>query len=84
MSSLLTIRQLERTLTLLVTGEIDIIRVIEDKDTTGAKRKRRSTKMFEWKLEQLNGPPQPFSVAFWGEETRFFLSSLDNVPSDAM
>ena len=50
----------------------------------GMKRKRRSGRTFEWKLEQKNGPPQPFSVAVWGQATREFMKVLDEVPPDAM
>jgi hypothetical protein len=78
--------QLERTLTLLANGEIDINFVIEDKETTGHKRKRTAAKKAVWKLEQLSaGPAQPFSDALWGEATREFMSHLINeVPPDAM
>jgi hypothetical protein len=80
----LTSRQLERTLTLLANGEIDIRLVVEDKETTGTKRKRKTTKSAAWKVEQLNGPPQPFSDTPWGDVTREYMSALQRVPRDAM
>ncbi|KAH9071089.1 hypothetical protein EDB83DRAFT_2517683 [Lactarius deliciosus] len=75
---------LERTLTLLANGEIDIKLVIEDKVSTGIKRKRKATKTAVWKVEQCNGPPQPFSDGLWGGATREFMSLLGQVPRNAM
>ncbi|KAI9432780.1 hypothetical protein H4582DRAFT_2083171 [Lactarius indigo] len=75
---------LERTLTLLVNGEIDIKLVIEDKVSTGTKCKRKVTKTTVWKVEQPNGPPQPFSDTLWGGATREFMLLLDQVPRNAM
>ena len=48
------------------------------------KCKRRSGRTFEWKLEQKNRPPHPFSVAVWGQATCEFMKVLDEVPPDAM
>ncbi|KAH9046396.1 hypothetical protein EDB83DRAFT_2523389 [Lactarius deliciosus] len=75
---------LERTLTLLANGEIDIKLVIEDKVSTGIKRKRKATKTAVWKVEQCNGPPQPFSDGLWGGVTCKFMSLLGQVPRNAM
>ncbi|KAI9438747.1 hypothetical protein H4582DRAFT_2076375 [Lactarius indigo] len=75
---------LERTLTLLVNGKIDIKLVIEDKVSTGTKCKRKATKTAVWKVEQPNGPPQPFSDTLWGGATREFMLLLDQVPRNAM
>jgi hypothetical protein len=80
----LSIGQLERTLTLLANGEIDIKLVVENKESTGTKRKRKPTKTTTWKVEQPNGPPQPFSDTFWGAATRDYMTSLRKVPSDAL
>lgn len=76
--------QLERTLTLLANGDIDIRLVAEERETTGSKRKRKSTKTAVWKVEQLNGPPQPFSDMPCGGATREYMSVLRQVPHDAM
>lgn len=76
--------QLERTLTLLENGEIDILLVTEEKETTGSKRKRKWSKTSVWKVEQPNGPPASFSVASWGKATREYMSALRGVPPDAM
>ncbi|KAH8985961.1 hypothetical protein EDB86DRAFT_3083187 [Lactarius hatsudake] len=75
---------LERMLTLLANGEIDIKLVIEDKVSTGIKRKHKATKTAVWKVEQCNGPPQPFSDRLWGGATREFMSLLGQVPHNAM
>ncbi|KAN0130534.1 hypothetical protein V8E53_009217 [Lactarius tabidus] len=74
----------ERTLTLIANGEIDIKLVVEDKEPTGSKRKRKSSKTSVWKVEQPNGPPQPFSDTLWGGATRDFMTSLGRVPHAAM
>ncbi|KAH9016478.1 hypothetical protein EDB84DRAFT_1443111 [Lactarius hengduanensis] len=75
---------LERTLTLLANGEIDIKLVIEDKEATGTKRKRKATKTAVWKVKQPNGPPQAFSDTVWGGVTREYMSILGQVPGNAM
>jgi hypothetical protein len=80
----LSIGQLEHTLTLIANGEIDIRLVVENKETTGTKHKHKPTKTMMWKVEQPNGPPQPFSVTFWGAATRKYATSLCKVPSDVM
>lgn len=76
--------QLERTLTLLANSEIDIRLVIEEKETTGTKRKRKTSNTAVWRVEQLNGPPQPFSDSHWGCATRDYMDLLTQVPPDAM
>ena len=81
---LLRTGQLERALTLLANGKIDIKLVMEDKETTGTKRKRKAAKNAMWKVEQPNGPPQPFSDTLWGGATREYMSVLRQVPRDAM
>jgi hypothetical protein len=81
---ILRIGQVERTLTLIANGEIDIKLVVEDKEPTGSKRKRKSSKTSVWKVEQPNGPPQPFSDTLWGGATRDFMTSLGRVPHAAM
>ncbi|KAH9023451.1 hypothetical protein EDB85DRAFT_1894781 [Lactarius pseudohatsudake] len=75
---------LERTLTLLANGEIDIKLIIEDKEATGTKRKRKATKTAVWKVEQPNGLPQAFSDTVWGGVTREYMSILGQVPGNAM
>lgn len=70
MCPLLTIGQLERTLGLLVQGEIDILLVTEEKETTGTKRKRKLNKTAVWKVrattEILRGNER--SSIFEGDE----------------
>ena len=80
----LIIVQLERTLTLIANGEIDIKLVIEDRDATGNKRKRKASKTSVWKVEQPYGAPQPFSDTLWGGATCDFMTLLHRVPKDAM
>jgi hypothetical protein len=67
-----------------VDGEIDIQLVVEDKESTGTKRKRKTTKTHVWKVEQLNGPLQPFSDTLWGNATREYITLLGEVPPEAM
>ncbi|KAN0136758.1 hypothetical protein V8E53_005528 [Lactarius tabidus] len=74
----------ECTLTLIANGEIDIKLVIEDKEPMGSKCKHKSSKTSVWKVEQPNGPPQPFSDTLWGGATRDFMTSLGCVPHAAM
>jgi hypothetical protein len=81
---ILRIRQVECTLTLIANGEIDIKLVIEDKEPMGSKCKHKSSKTSVWKVEQPNGPPQPFSDTLWGGATRDFMTSLGCVPHAAM
>jgi hypothetical protein len=81
---LLTIGQLERTLGLLVQGEIDILLVTEEKETTGTKRKRKANKTAVWRVEQPNGPAQAFADKPWGQATRDFMVSFSKIPLEAM
>jgi hypothetical protein len=76
--------QLERTLTLLANGEIDIKLVTEVRESTGTKRKRKAVKSTTWKVEQLGGPPQAFSDTLWGGATRDYMAVLRQVPPEAM
>ncbi len=70
---------------MLLNGEIDIrLGVVEANETTGNKRKRKISKAPEWKLEQPNGPPQPFSGPRWGDATRDYMLLQSKVPIDAM
>jgi hypothetical protein len=46
--------QLERTLTLLTNSEIDIRLVIEEKETTGNKCKRKMSNAGMWRVLQLS------------------------------
>ncbi|KAF8257622.1 hypothetical protein EI94DRAFT_1817313 [Lactarius quietus] len=75
---------IERMLNLVANCEINIRFFIKDKESTGTKCKRRPSKAMVWKVVQLNGPPQPFSDFLWGGATRDFMSSLEQVPHDAM
>jgi hypothetical protein len=69
---------------LLANGEIDIKFVTEDKETTGNKRKRKASNAGVWRVEPLNGPPQPFSDNHWGSATRNYMLLLSQVPCNAM
>jgi hypothetical protein len=83
----LTAGQIERVLTLLLNGEIDIRLIVEDKEATGTKRKRKTLAgdpTSVWKVEQLGGPPQPFSDALWGRATRDFMVVAGKVPDEAI
>jgi hypothetical protein len=81
---LLRNRQLERTLSLVANGEIDIKLVIEDREALGTKRKHKASKTSVWKVEQPNGTPQPFLDTLWGGATHDFMTSLRRVPHGAM
>ncbi|KAN0129925.1 hypothetical protein V8E53_012251 [Lactarius tabidus] len=75
---------LERTLSLVANGEIDIKLVIEDREALGTKRKHKASKTSVWKVEQPNGTPQPFLDTLWGGATHDFMTSLRRVPHGAM
>jgi hypothetical protein len=76
--------QLEQTLNLLANGEIDIKFITEDKETTGNKCKHKASNAGAWRVEPLNGPPQPFSDNHWGSATHDYMLLLSQVPCDAM
>lgn len=81
----LTIAQLERTLTFLANGEIDIELVEEEREFTSNKRKRKPVTITSWKVVLLNGGPlQSFSDLHWGGATRDYMAALNDVPPDAM
>ncbi|KAF8264898.1 hypothetical protein EI94DRAFT_1805130 [Lactarius quietus] len=83
-SMALAVAAVERTLTLIANGEIDIKLVIEDRESMGSKCKRKSSKTSVWKVKQPNGPPQPFLDTLWGGATCDFMTLLRCVPHDAM
>jgi hypothetical protein len=82
--TLLRNKQLERMLSLLANGDIDIKFVIKDRETTGTKHKHKASKVGVWKVEQPNGAPQPFSDTIWGGVTRDFMTLLCWVPESVM